>query len=82
MIINIAKNFASQDVLRNLEASRTVEHLIQLSKGQGIQEKLFNAVSSEILKAVSNYIKHEVEVKVLLADFNGNLIGQAPTGKK
>jgi cobalt-precorrin-5B (C1)-methyltransferase len=82
VILNIAKNFAGQDVLVDLETSRTVEHLIQLSKGQGIQENLFNAVSSEILKAVSNYLDHEVDVKILLADFKGNLIGQAPSDKE
>jgi cobalt-precorrin-5B (C1)-methyltransferase len=82
VIIDIAKKFADQKVLEELETSRTVEHLIQLSKKQGIQENLFHAVSSEILKAVSNYIEHEVGVKILLADFKGNLIGQAPSDKK
>jgi cobalt-precorrin-5B (C1)-methyltransferase len=82
VILNIAKKIADQNVFAELETSRTVEHLIQLSKGQGIQENLFNAVSSEILKAVSDYIDHEVCVEILLADFKGNLIGQAPSNKK
>jgi cobalt-precorrin-5B (C1)-methyltransferase len=82
VILNSAKKIANQDALMELETSRTVEHLIQLSKGQGIQENLFNAVSSEIFKAVSDYIDHEVGVEILLADFKGNLIGQAPLDKK
>ena len=82
VILSIAKNFTSQEVLADLKTSRTVEHLIQLSKAQGIQENLFNAVSNEILKAVSNYLDHEVGVQILLADFKGNLIGQAPSDKK
>jgi cobalt-precorrin-5B (C1)-methyltransferase len=82
VILNLAKNFADQDALAELETSRTVEHLIQLSNSQGIQGELFNAVSSEILRAVSNYLDHELEVEVLLADFKGNLIGQAPSDRK
>ena len=81
MILNIAKNFTDQNVQVELETSRTVEHLIQITKEQGIQEILFNTVSSEILKVVSNYLDNEIGVEILLADFKGNLIGQAPSGK-
>ena len=81
VILNIAKKFTDQNVQAILESSRTVEHLIQVSKEQGIQEILFNTVSSEILKVVSNYLDDEVGVEILLADFKGNLIGQAPSGK-
>tara|TARA_Y100001936_G_scaffold53499_1_gene52061 strand:+ start:228 stop:1397 length:1170 start_codon:yes stop_codon:yes gene_type:complete len=81
VILNIAKNFTDQNVQVELETSRTVEHLIQITKEQGIQEILFNTVSSEILKVVSNYLDNEIGVEILLADFKGNLIGQAPSGK-
>jgi cobalt-precorrin-5B (C1)-methyltransferase len=82
VILNIAGKIVSQDILTDLETSRTVEHLIQQSKKHGVQENLFNPVSSEILKALSNYLDHEVGVQIFLADFKGNLIGQAPSDKK
>jgi cobalamin biosynthesis protein CbiD len=62
-----------------LQSSRTVEHLIQLSKKNNISETLFEAVANKIVQAVSCYLQQSLQVEVLLADFKGNLIGQAAT---
>jgi len=59
-----------------LQSSRTVEHLIQISKKNDISEPLFEAVAEKISQAVSEYLEQSLKVEVLLADFKGQLIGQ------
>jgi len=62
-----------------LQSSRTVEHLIQISKKNHFSDQLFEAVAEKISSAVSGYLDNSLKVEVLLADFKGNLIGQTTT---
>lgn len=78
-ILNIAENIFPNDMNAKLQSSRTVEHLIQISKNNHISDTLFEAVAKKISHAVSGYLEQSLQVEVLLADFKGNLIGQAAT---
>ncbi len=78
-ILKMAENIFPNDMNIKLQSSRTVEHLIQLSKKYNISEPLFEAVANKIVQAVSGYLQQSLQVEVLLADFKGNLIGQAAT---
>ena len=75
-ILKIAKNIFQDDMYAELPSSRTVEHLIQISKKNDISEPLFEAVAEKISQAVSEYLEQSLKVEVLLADFKGQLIGQ------
>jgi cobalt-precorrin-5B (C1)-methyltransferase len=75
-ILKIAKNIFQDDIYAKLQSSRTVEHLIQISKKNDISEPLFEAVAEKISQAVSEYLGQSLKVEVLLADFKGQLIGQ------
>ncbi len=76
-ILEIAKTLFPSDVLKQMQSARTVEHLIQISKKHDVREALFDMVADKISSAVSSYIDGVVKVEVCLADFKGNLIGQA-----
>jgi cobalt-precorrin-5B (C1)-methyltransferase len=75
-ILKIAKNIFPDEMYAELQSSRTVEHLIQISKKNDISEPLFEAVAKKISQAVSEYYGQSLKVEVLLADFKGQLIGQ------
>jgi cobalt-precorrin-5B (C1)-methyltransferase len=78
-ILKIAENIFPNDITTKLQSSRTVEHLIQISKKDQICEPLFKKVAEKISQSVSEYLQQSLRVEVLLADFKGNLIGQAAT---
>jgi cobalt-precorrin-5B (C1)-methyltransferase len=78
-ILKIAENIFQDDINSQLRSSRTVEHLIQISRKNNISDTLFKAVAEKISLATSNYLEQSLQVEVLLADFKGNLIGQAKT---
>lgn len=79
IILKIAENIFSNDITTKLQSSRTVEHLIQISKKNQICKPLFKKVAETISQSVSEYLQQSLRVEVLLADFKGNLIGQAAT---
>lgn len=76
-LLKIADSLFPQSVSENLKNSRTVEHLIQLSASLQIHDTLFKMVANKISESVSIYINREMNVEIYLADFKGNLIGQA-----
>ncbi|MBT3921103.1 MAG: cobalamin biosynthesis protein CbiD [Nitrospina sp.] len=78
-ILKIADNIFPSATNEKLHLSKTVEHLIQISKKLFISDILFEAVAEKISRAVSGYLENSLEVEVLLADFKGQLIGQAAT---
>ncbi len=79
VILKIAENIFSTDMQKKLQPSRTVEHLIQLSRNNQMSDILFQAVADKISRAISMYLGKTMQVEVLLADFKGSLIGQAAT---
>ena len=78
-ILKIAENIIPSAKNEELQSSRTVEHLIQISKKNHFSDQLFEAVAEKISSAVSGYLDNSLKVEVLLADFKGNLIGQTTT---
>jgi cobalt-precorrin-5B (C1)-methyltransferase len=75
-ILKIAENLFPKATHSKLQSSRTVEHLIQISKQNHISNILFEAIAENISQAISKYLGESLRVEVLLADFKGNLIGQ------
>ncbi len=76
-LLKIAENIFPNAMKIKLQSSNTVEHLIQISAENHISSIFFDAVAEKISRAVFEYIEKIMPVKVLLADFKGNLIGQA-----
>jgi cobalt-precorrin-5B (C1)-methyltransferase len=78
-ILKIAENIFPKAMHSTLQSSRTVEHMIQISKKNHVSDILFKTIAENISQAVSGYLQQSLEVEVLLADFKGSLIGQATT---
>ncbi len=78
-ILKIVENIFPTDMKEKLQSSRTVEHLIQLTRNNQMSDILFQAVAEKISESVSRHMGKTMQVEVLLADFKGNLIGQATT---
>ncbi len=79
IILKIAENIVTDSLNEQLQQSRTVEHLIQISSKHPSGDLLFKAVAERISKSIFKYLGRVIQVEVLLADFKGNLIGQAAT---
>jgi len=80
-ILKTVEHHFTNDIYMELQSSKTVEHLIQISKMHQINDVLFEAVAKKISTAVSRYLGEMMPVEVLLADFKGNLIGRAATNE-
>jgi cobalt-precorrin-5B (C1)-methyltransferase len=78
-ILKAVENIFPEMTQMELQASKTVEHLIQTSEKNHTSKVLFAAVAEKISQAVSKYLENRMPVEVLLADFKGNLIGHAIT---
>ena len=78
-ILKIAENIVPDSLKEQLQQSRTVEHLIQICSKDPSGDLLFKAVAERISKSIFEYLGRVIQVEVLLADFKGNLIGQAAT---
>ncbi len=76
-LLELAESLVDQSIFREIQTPRTVEHLIQLSKTHKVCDILFTSVAEKISEAVSIYLDRIINVEVYLADFKGNLVGQA-----
>lgn len=79
IVLKIAESIAPDNLIAQLQKSRTVEHLIQISSNDPSGDILFKTVAERISKSIFQYLGEVTRVEVLLADFKGNLIGQAVT---
>ena len=79
IVLKIAESIAPDNLIAQLQKSRTVEHLIQISSNDPSGDIVFKTVAERISKSIFQYLGEVTRVEVLLADFKGNLIGQAVT---
>ena len=78
-ILNAVRNLLPDDFIEESQKPKTVEHLIQLCKQNQIHDKIFESIAKQISQTVYQYIDKKMPVEVLLADFEGKLIGRALT---
>ncbi|GEM_PF-657761 len=75
IIMKLAEEIFRDETVKEMEASISVEQIIQISHREGFITRLFDLVSLEIAKSIAEYLGGKPKVEVYLADFKGNLIG-------